>query len=315
MFDIICAVFLDLLLGDPPAFPHPIKVMGSLIAFEEKIVRRFAGTRGALRLGGGLLVLCNITLAFMLPSLLLLLLRPYPAAFHLVNIYLLYTCLAARCLRDAALEIYQALQRDINEARQRLSFIVGRETEHLHEKEIIRATVETVAENSSDGVIAPLLFAMLGGAPPALSYKMINTMDSMLGYMSEEYRDIGFFPAKIDDLVNYIPARLTGILMGLASLFRFPVLRGLKIMIRDRKNHKSPNCAYPEAAVAGLLGIQLGGDNVYFGKTARKPTLGDITRPLERQDIKRSCELMFRTELLCVSLYLLAMIFLFFYHR
>lgn len=311
MLDILCAVFLDLLLGDPPAFPHPIKIMGNLIAFEEKLVRRFFRTRRGRRLGGGVLVLGNIVLTFTLPALLLLLLRPYPVAFHLVNIYLLYTCLAARCLRDEALKIYQALQQSLQKARQRLSWIVGRETSNLNEGEIIRATVETVAENTSDGVIAPLLFAMLGGAPLALTYKMINTMDSMLGYMNEKYRDLGFFPAKVDDLANYLPARLTGILMSLASFFRFPVLRGLKIMFRDRKNHKSPNCAYPEAAVAGLLGIQLGGDNVYFGETVKKPIIGDATRPLEQQDIKRACEIMFRAEFLCVSLYLLA-IFLFF---
>ena len=311
MFDILCAVLLDLLLGDPPNFPHPIKVMGSLIAFEEKLVRRFAGNNNALRVGGGLLALTNILLAFALPAVLLWLLRPYSVLFHALNIYLLYTCLAARCLRDEALKIYQALGQGIDEARKRLAYIVGRDTAHLDEDEIIRATVETVAENASDGVIAPLLFAMLGGAPLALCYKMINTMDSMLGYMNEKYRDIGFFPANIDDLANYLPARITGLLMNLASLFRFPVLRGLTIMLRDRNNHKSPNCGYPEAAVSGLLGVQLGGDNVYFGEVVKKPTIGDSVRPLERQDIARSCEIMFRAEFLCMGLYMLTILLLF----
>ena len=311
MFDILCAVFLDLLVGDPPNFPHPIKVMGHLIAFEEKLVRRFARNNRNLRFGGGFLALCNILLTFALPALLLLLLRPYPVLFHAVNIYLLYTCLAARCLRDEAVKIDRALRQGIAEARKRLAYIVGRDTAQLDEPEIIRATVETVAENTSDGVIAPLLFAMIGGAPLALSYKMINTMDSMLGYLNEKYRDIGFFPAKIDDLANVFPARLTGVLMSLASLFRFPVLRGLKTMLRDRRNHKSPNCAYPEAAVAGLLGVQLGGNNSYFGEIVKKPTLGDALRLLERQDIRRSCEIMFRAEFLFVALYLLVSLLFF----
>jgi adenosylcobinamide-phosphate synthase len=175
---------------------------------------------------------------------------------------------------------------------------VGRDTKRLDEPEIIRATVETVAENTADGIVAPLLYAMIGGAPLALTYKMVNTMDSMVAYMNEHYRDLGFFSAKVDDLWNYIPARVTGIFMNLGSLFRFRVADGFKVMIRDRSNHKSPNCAYPEGAVAGLLGIQLGGENVYFGQIVKKPSIGDANRPLERKDIRRTVEIMFRTELL-----------------
>ncbi|PID60895.1 cobalamin biosynthesis protein CobD [candidate division KSB3 bacterium] len=306
MLEMLCAVLLDLLLGDPPHFPHPIRVMGRLIAFEEGLLRRFALTRSSVRIGGGMLAVANILLTLVLSASLLSLLRPCPVLFHAVHVYLLYTCLAARCLRDEAMKIERALQQGLAEARQRLSWIVGRDTMQLDEPEIIRATVETVAENSADGVIAPMIFGIIGGAPLALTYKMINTMDSMLGYLNEHYRDIGFLPAKIDDAANYLPARITGLLICLAGLGRFPVLQGLKIMFRDRRNHKSPNCGYPESAVAGLLGVQLGGANVYFGEVVDKPTLGDALRPLERLDIARSCEMMFRAEFLALALYLLA---------
>ena len=305
MIDILCAIILDLFLGDPPNWPHPIKVMGNLIAVEERLVRRYAQHKKGGLFGGFLIVLTNLCLTLGVSYGLLALLRPCPYAFHAVNIYLLYTCLAARCLRDEATKVAAALEQGIEAARYRLSFIVGRDTSQLDEPEIIRATVETVAENTSDGVIAPLLFAMIGGAPLALAYKMVNTMDSMLGYMNDKYRDIGYFPAKVDDLFNYIPARLTGVLMNLGSLFRFHVREGFRVMIRDRRNHKSPNCAYPEGAVAGLLGIRLGGSNVYFGQIVAKPTIGDATRTLQRADVSRTNEIMFRAEAVLSLVYLI----------
>lgn len=345
MIDILCAVLLDLILGDPPSFPHPIKLMGKLIAAEETLIRRYAKDSRALLFGGLLLVIANLVITFSVPSVLLTLLRPYPYIYHAFNMYLLYTCLAGRCLRDEVINVYKALERGIEEARYRLSFIVGRETTRLDEPQIIRATVETVAENSSDGVIAPLFYAMIGGAPLALVYKMVNTMDSMLGYMNAKYKKLGFFPAKIDDVFNIIPARLTGMFMIMGSLFPnfntpllpfkggirrkfliaysplegrqkgvifphigtfswFHILDGFKIMIRDRNNHKSPNCAYPEGAMAGLLGVQLGGHNVYFGQTVSKPSIGDRKRALERNDIPRSVAIMFRAEIVCILSYI-----------
>ena len=270
MLELTLAVLLDLLLGDPPAWPHPVKLMGNLIAWEETWLRRVAMSPQALKAGGLLIVVCNLLLAFGIPLLVRKLLNPFPFIWHPVNIYLLYSCLAARCLRDEAMNVANALKQGIQEARYRLSFIVGRETAHLDEPEIIRATVETVAENTADGVIAPLFYAMIGGVPLALAYKMVNTMDSMLGYHNERYRHLGYFPAKIDDLWNFLPARITGLLMNFGSLFRFSVFNGIRIMLRDRNNHKSPNCAYPEGAVAGLLGIRLGGDNRYFGELVKK---------------------------------------------
>jgi adenosylcobinamide-phosphate synthase len=300
MIDLIIAVIIDLLIGDPHSFPHPIKLMGKIISAEEKLVRKVCNTSKKLYYGGFVIVVLNIVLAFTIPFLILKILKPYNIIYHIVNIYLLYTCIAARCLHDEAMKIYKSFLKGIDEARYRLSFIVGRETKHLKEDEIVRATVETVAENTSDGVIAPLFYALIGGAPFAMMYKMINTMDSMLGYMSDKYRHIGYFPAKTDDIFNFIPARLTGLLMSFSSILRFNFVQGFRIMIRDRKNHKSPNCAYPEGAVAGLLGIQLGGDNVYFGEIVKKPKIGDKIRDLTKEDIKRTVEIMYRAEFLLI---------------
>jgi adenosylcobinamide-phosphate synthase len=305
MLDLLIAVVLDFIIGDPEGMPHPVRLFGNLIKFEEKLAKRIAKRNETLKFFGMIIVLVNIALAFLIPFCILMLLHRFSTIFHIVNIYLLYSTIAARCLRDEAYKIYRAFDMGLEEARYRLSFIVGRDTKTLDDKEIIRATVETVAENTSDGIIAPLLFAMIGGAPLAFVYKMVNTMDSMLGYLNEKYRYIGYFPAKTDDVFNFIPARVTGILMNLSALVKYKGVAGFKIMFRDRKNHKSPNCAYPEGAVAGLLGVQLGGDNFYFGEIMKKPRIGDAKRPLERQDIKKTVEIMFRAELLMILVYLL----------
>jgi len=302
--DLLIALVIDMLIGDPYSFPHPVRLMGKLIEYEEKTARKIARKDKELKIFGGLIVLVNILIAFVIPYFILRLISKYALFYHVVNTYFLYTCISAGCLHREAMKIYDSLSKGLEEARYKLSFIVGRDTGNLSEKEIIRATVETVAENTSDGVIAPLLYAMIGGAPLAFAYKMVNTMDSMLGYMNEKYRHIGFFPAKTDDLFNFLPSRVTGVLMCLGSAFRFDMLRGLKIMIRDRKNHKSPNCAYPEGATAGLLGVQLGGDNFYFGQLVSKPTIGDKIRPLEKDDIKRAVEIMYRAEIVLTILYL-----------
>ncbi|HHW28045.1 MAG TPA: cobalamin biosynthesis protein [Syntrophomonadaceae bacterium] len=304
MIDLLIAIFLDVLIGDPHSFPHPIKLMGKIIGCEEKLARKVAKSDNGLKILGGLIVVVNILIAFFVPYYILRLLQGNSLFYHLVNTYFLYTCIAAGCLHREAMKVYVALAKGLQEARYRVSFIVGRDTAHLNEEEIIKATVETVAENTADGVIAPLLFAMIGGAPLAFVYKMVNTMDSMLGYMNEKYRDIGLIPAKTDDLFNYIPSRLTGILMCVSSLFRYNPLQGFMIMIRDRKNHKSPNCAYPEGAVAGLLGIQLGGAHTYFGELVHKPVIGDQNRTVERDDIKRAITIMYSSEILFVLIYL-----------
>ena len=305
MLDIVAAVILDFFIGDPESFPHPVKLMGKMILLEEKLARKLAKTSRRLKIAGLFIVVFNMLIAFFVPFFILNSLKEYKLAYHIVNVYLIYSCIAARCLHDEAMRVYNAIDKSLEEGRKRLSYIVGRDTENLSTEEVVRADVETVAENTSDGVIAPLLYVMIFGAPGGLCYKFINTMDSMLGYMNEKYIDLGFFPAQNDDLFNFIPSRLTGVFMCLSSIFRFDVKNGFKIMLRDRNNHRSPNCAYPEGAVAGLLNVQLGGDNYYFGKIVHKPKIGDSIRELEKDDIKRPIEIMYRAEILLLLIYVL----------
>ena len=303
MNSIIIASIVDFFVGDPYSFPHPVKLMGRLISFEDKLARKISKNKKTLKFLGLIIVLINISLSFFIPYYLLKMIKPYKIIFSIVNIYLIYTCIAAKCLDWEAMKVYEALNRGLKQARKRLSYIVGRDTTKLTEEEIIKATIETVAENTSDGVIAPLLYIIFLGAPGGLAYKMVNTMDSMLGYMNERYIDLGYFPAKVDDFFNYIPARITGLFMCIGSIFRFDVENGLKIMIRDRKNHKSPNASYPEGATAGLLNIQLGGNNIYHGKIVEKPTIGDKIKEVDKSDIRRTIEIMYRSEILLLIIY------------
>lgn len=305
MIDIVLAVALDFIIGDPYWFPHPIIYIGKLISFLDKKFRAIAKDEKALKLCGGIIVIIVASISFLMPFALLRISKPFPLIYHILNIIIIWTTLAARCLHKEAGKIYDALKNnDIEDARLKLSYIVGRDTKNLSENEIIRADVETVAENTSDGVIAPLLFAMVGGAPLAMLYKGINTMDSMLGYMNEKYKFIGYFPAKTDDLFNLIPARISGVLISLISpIVGGNILESLKIMFRDRRNHKSPNCAYPEAAAAGAMRVQLGGTNSYFGELMYKPTIGDKKEELKPIHIIQSIKLMYSAELITVIIY------------
>jgi len=302
MYDILVAVIVDWIIGDPYWFPHPIKYIGKLIKILEIFGRKHIKGNKIMKLYGGVVVLIVTSISFLIPFFILKTVKNDPVLFHTINVLLIWTTLAARCLHSEAKKVYTALaDKCIAEARIKLSYIVGRDTSKLNEGEIIRAAVETVAENTSDGVIAPLIFALIGGAPLAMSYKAINTMDSMLGYMNEKYRFIGFFSAKTDDVFNFIPARVTGVLLSIvAPIKRGNVVKSLKIMWRDRKNHKSPNCAYPEAAVAGALKIQLGGTNVYFGQVLIKPTIGDKLKDLSKEHILATIQLMYGAEVLLV---------------
>ncbi|MSS44373.1 cobalamin biosynthesis protein [Anaerosalibacter bizertensis] len=305
MLDIVIAVILDFLIGDPYSFPHPVKLMGNIISVEDKFVRKIFKSKKGLKTAGFLIAFINITMAFFLPFILLKSIRKYKIIYHIINIYLIYTCIAAKCLHKEAMKVYHAFNNGIEDAREKLSYIVGRDTKSLSKEEIIKADIETIAENTSDGVIAPLFYIFILGAPGGLMYKMVNTMDSMLGYMNEKYIDLGCFPARIDDVFNYIPARLSGILMCVSSIFKYDVVNGFKIMLRDRKNHKSPNSAYPEGAVAGLLNIQLGGSSYYFGKLVEKPTIGDKNKIIEKEDIKSTIDIMYRGELLLLFIYMI----------
>ncbi len=309
IIDILAALVIDWIIGDPYWFPHPVIYIGKLIRFLENRGRKLCKTKKALKLYGGFIVVAVSAVSFLIPFMILSLLKPYKLIYHVVNIFILWTTIAARCLHKEGKKVYDSLEKeDIEDARVKLSYIVGRETSNLSEKEIIRADVETIAENTCDGVIAPLFYAMIGGttfaSAFAMMYKSINTMDSMLGYMNEKYIDIGFFPANTDDVFNYIPARLTGILMCLSSfIVKGSMINSFNIMIRDRKNHKSPNCAYPEAATAGALNVQLGGNNTYFGQVVEKPTLGDRKVELNSYHIVGAIKLMYSSEVIFVILY------------
>ncbi|MGO1468680.1 MAG: adenosylcobinamide-phosphate synthase CbiB [Tissierella sp.] len=308
MIWIFIAVLIDFLLGDPYNFPHPVKLMGNIIMLEDKISRKIVKKESYLKVMGFLIVIVNISLGFFVPFFLLRLLKGYTYIYVIVNTYLIYTCLAAKSLSFEAVQVKKAFNKGIVEARNRLSYIVGRETKDLKKEEILRATIETVAENTSDGVIAPLFFIMIFGAPGGMCYKFVNTMDSMLGYMDKKYKDIGCFPAIVDDVFNYIPARITSILMILSSLGKFDIKRGLKIRKRDRKNHKSPNAGYPESTVAGLLGIKLGGDSFYNGLLVKKPTMGDSVEKLDLFHIDLTIKIMYRSEILFLIFYLLLLV-------
>lgn len=301
---ILIAVILDFIIGDPYNFPHPVKVMGKIISFEERISRRLAKTSTSLKIAGFIIVIINVTLGFVVPFILLKALQGNNIIFIIINTYLIYTSIAAKCLHHEAIMVSKSLKEGLEEGRKRVSYIVGRDTQNLNEEEIIKATVETVAENTSDGVIAPLLYICFFGAPAGLAYKFINTMDSMLGYKNEKYRDLGFFPAKTDDLFNIIPSRLTALFMNISSIGRFSFKNGFRIVKRDSRNHKSPNSGYPESAVAGLLGIQLGGGNYYFGKFVGKPSIGDSLNKVKKEHIVNTIEIMYRAEIAFLIFYI-----------
>jgi adenosylcobinamide-phosphate synthase len=310
MIDIGIAVLLDFLIGDPYWFPHPIIYIGKLIKLLEEYFRKNCKSEKALKLSGGIIAIVVMGVSFIIPYFILYITRDFFWMHHGLNIIIIWTTLAARCLHKEGIKIYNSLKSgNLEDARVKLSYIVGRETSNLTESEVIRADVETIAENTADGVIAPILFAMIGGAPLAMLYKGVNTMDSMLGYMTKKYKYIGFFPAKIDDVFNYIPARITGVIICYASPFAGGnVFQSFKIMIRDRRNHKSPNCGYPEAAVAGALRIQIGGTNTYFGETSIKPMIGEHIKELSMEHIKYTIVLMYASEIICLGIYFIVRI-------
>ncbi|MGM9530789.1 adenosylcobinamide-phosphate synthase CbiB [Intestinibacter sp.] len=289
----------DLIIGDPYSFPHPVKYIGKLIKVVENFVRKTAKTDKGLKIGGFFLWFVTVGTTFAVTYLVMRLARFNTVVYVIINSIVIYTTLATKCLKDEAKKIYEVLKTgDLQKSRTQLSYIVGRDTANLDEKEIIRATVETVAENTVDGLIAPLFYAFIGGAPLAMAYKAINTLDSTVGYKNEKYLHIGFASAKIDDIANYIPSRISVILFVIGNFFLGNDYKNcFKIAIRDRKNHKSPNCAFSEGAVAGALGIQLGGTNVYFGEVVYKPTIGDKTREIEVEDIARTNKILYATSL------------------
>lgn len=290
---IMLALLLDWLLGDPYTWPHPVKWIGNLIGFQMKFQEKI---KLPAFLFGGLLWLVTVGLTT-LTSFGILWLSNYvsPLLYWGLWIYLAYASLATRSLAYEAIKVYKTLKNgDLEEARYQVSMIVGRDTSQLTREEISKATIETVAENTSDGVIGPLLFLFLGGPVLAWTYKAINTLDSMVGYKTEKYRKIGFVSAKMDDLVNILPARVTWICLVLASrVLQLDSQNALKVGLRDRYQHTSPNSAFSEAVVAGALGIQLGGPHVYHGEWIEKQTIGDLKRQVEIDDILKTIDLLY----------------------
>lgn len=306
---IVAGFILDLIFGDPHSLPHPICLIGNFISFLERNLRKIFGfSNNGLLFGGGVLVLIVISTCFVLPYALLYLagmVNPW-LAFALETL-MFYQIFATKCLRDESMKVYYALQKgDLDEARLMLSWIVGRDTKNLSEAEITKGAVETIAENTADGIIAPMFYMFLGGAPLAFLYKGINTMDSMVGYKNEKYLYFGRCAAKLDDVANFIPARITGLLMiGAAYFLNLDVQGAWKTFWRDRYNHLSPNSAMTESVAAGALNIQLGGGHFYFGKWVHKDTIGDDIRPVKAEDIVTTNNLLYMTAILSLILFTL----------
>ena len=289
---LIAAAIADSVLGDPAWLYHPIRLIGKLIHKNEEILRKRFPKDPEGERKAGILLVPMVTLPSMLvpAAAIKLAAMLHPALGTGLEVFWMEQILAGRCMKDEALKVYDALMADdLPEARLRLSYLVGRDTANLTREEVIKATVETVAENTTDGVTAPMFYMLLGGAPAGFFYKAVNTMDSMVGYKNDKYRYFGTAAAKTDDVMNFIPSRMTGLLMaGAAGLCGMDGKRALKCFLRDRNAHLSPNSAQTESACAGALGIQLGGTHDYFGKPVVKPTLGDDVRPPEPEDIKKA---------------------------
>ena len=304
---IIGGFILDLIFGDPHWLPHPICLIGNLIGFLERNLRpKLAPNKTALLVGGALMVIIVLLISFVVPMAILLaaaMVSPW-LAFALETI-MCYQIFATKCLRDESMKVYDALHKqDLADARVKLSWIVGRDTQNLDEEEITKGAVETVAENTADGIIAPMLYMFLGGVPLAFLYKGINTMDSMVGYKNDKFLYFGRCAAKLDDLANLIPARITGLVMIVAAfLLGLDGKNAWKVFWRDRYNHLSPNSAMTESVTAGALNIQLGGDHFYFGKLVHKDTIGDDIRPVCPEDIVKTNNLLYVTAVLCLVLF------------
>ena len=306
------AYITDIIVGDPRRFSHPVVIIGKFARFLEDKIQGKIFPNPTLEKGGmggfidkkkaGIILWFTVVIptfliawgivegCFFINSL-------FGA---MITILLASLTLATKSLYDESKVVLNALNRgNMEEARKRLSMIVGRDTKDLNEEEILRAVIETISENLSDGIVAPMFYLALGGLPLAMAYKAVNTLDSMVGYKNERYADIGWFSAKMDDMANLIPARLTGLIIVATSfMLRFNWRDSWRIMRRDGRNHSSPNSGVPEAAVAGSLGIQLGGENRYFGEIVRKPTIGDKIKEIDKRDIKKAWVIMFASSLL-----------------
>lgn len=307
LYALILGFCLDLLIGDPHWMPHPIVFIGKLISAVEKGMRKvFPKTTLGENLAGGAVWLIVVTVSTGLPGLILWLAYSFHSLLGLVlETIMCAQILATKSLRQESMKVYAALQSgDLGKARYAVSMIVGRDTARLDAAGVTRAAVETVAENTSDGIIAPMLFLAIGGAPLGFFYKAVNTMDSMLGYVEMPYKNVGLIPAKMDDVFNFLPARISALVMLAAGmLLGMDGKNGWKVFHRDRYNHASPNSAQTESVCAGLLGLRLAGDAWYHGVLHKKKYIGDPLREIEPEDIPRSCRLLYATATLGLVLF------------
>ena len=294
----IAGFLLDCIFGDPVWLYHPVRVIGNLISLLEKWLRKESDGEKKSMAKGALLWLIVVSLSFLVPFLILRAAgRIHPAARWILETFWCYQIFAARCLVTESGKVYDKLvAQDLDGARKAVSMIVGRDTESLSFEGVTKAAVETVAENTSDGVTAPLIYLLIGGAPLGFLYKAVNTMDSMLGYKNDKYLYFGRIPAKLDDVFNYIPARLTAwFMIAAAFLCGLDGKNAWKIYLRDKRKHASPNSAQSEAVCAGALRVRLAGDAVYFGKLYKKEYIGDALKEIEPEDIRRTWKLMYVT--------------------
>ena len=311
IFAFIAGFVLDLLIGDPHFIPHPVRLIGSLISFCDKRLNCDAGYNisekkiNLIKYKRGMLLAFTVIIATFAMSVIII------VAAYSINLYagiiaeavMTWQILATKCLRVESMRVYDALRTDgVDAGRRAVSMIVGRDTSVLDAAGVTRAAVETIAENTSDGVIAPMLYTAIGGPVLGFVYKAVNTMDSMLGYKNDKYMYFGRFAARLDDVVNFIPARISAYLMIAAAFIggrQFDGKNAYRIFKRDRFNHASPNSAQTESVCAGALRVQLAGDAVYFGKLVKKKYIGDGLREIEYEDIKRANRLMYITAFLC----------------
>lgn len=311
IFAFIAGFVLDLLIGDPHFIPHPVRLIGSLISFLDKRLNCDVGYNSSekklniIKYKRGMLLAFTVIFAAFAMSVIII------VAAYSINLYagviaeavMTWQILATKCLRVESMRVYDALRTDgVDAGRRAVSMIVGRDTSVLDAAGVTRAAVETIAENTSDGVIAPMLYTAIGGPVLGFVYKAVNTMDSMLGYKNDKYMYFGRFAARLDDVVNFIPARISAYLMIAAAFIggrQFDGKNAYRIFKRDRFNHASPNSAQTESVCAGALRVQLAGDAVYFGKLVKKKYIGDGLREIEYEDIKRANRLMYITAFLC----------------
>lgn len=294
---LVLGFFIDLLVGDPRWLYHPVRIIGNGISFLESCFRRwFPATQKGERMGGFLLVILICAGSALVPLGILYVAYEIHTLLGIgMETFFCYQMLAVKSLKQESMRVFEELEKgDLKGARYAVSMIVGRDTQSLDEAGVTKAAVETVAENTSDGIIAPLFYMAIGGPVLMFFYKGVNTMDSMVGYKNEKYLNFGRYAAKLDDILNYIPARISAWLMiAGARVLGFDSKNAVKIFKRDRYNHASPNSAQTEAVMAGALDVQLAGNAYYFGKLCEKPTIGDAIRPVEKKDIPRANQLLY----------------------